>query len=247
MTEATMPERTFSWRPSPVVLIAGGLVAAGFVLSNLGGPWWWAILLTGAGAFGPGLLRELGWLKDKDEFQLQAARRAGYHAFLATGLAAFLWIAFLRSGERHLKNPEELATFFAALLWFVWLFSALVNFWDARKTAFRILLVYGVAWLIFNIVGHLDNLLAMVMQCLLTVPFFACAWLSRRWPRSAGLLLVASSIFFAQMILRLHQARGFGLVVSAITLLLFIGPLLASGIALLARPGLPAPEPGSED
>jgi hypothetical protein len=237
-----MTKWPFAWRPSSTGLIAGSLVTAGFLLSNMGGGWWWGILLTAAGTFGPGLLRELGWLKDKDEFQLQAARRAGYHAFLATGLAAFLWIAFLRSGERHLKNPEELATFFASLLWFVWLFSALVNFWDARKTAYRILLVYGVAWLIFNIVGHLDSPGAMVMQCLLTVPFFGCAWLSRRWPRPAGWLLVAAAIFFAQLILRLHQARGLGLVVSAITLLLFIGPLLASGVALLVRPGPPAAE-----
>jgi len=43
----------------------------------------------GVGAFGPGILRELGWLKDQDEFQRRAAHRAGYHAFAVTGLVAF--------------------------------------------------------------------------------------------------------------------------------------------------------------
>lgn len=225
-------------RTRPVTWIAGALVLLGFLLAGAEGrPGWWFILLTGLGTFGPGLLRELGWLKDKDEFQLQAARRAGYHAFLAAGLISFLWIAFIRSGPRHLKNPEELATFFAALLWFTWMLSSLVNYWGARKTAFRVLLLYGGAWLLFNILDHLTSPVALFMQCLLTVPFFACAWLSRRWPRLTGGLLLASSALFFVFIGRIHQQRNFGLVVSAITLLLFVGPLVASGLALLLQQG----------
>jgi hypothetical protein len=234
-----MMNRKAAWwdpRANPVAWVAGALVLSGFLLPGKEGqPSQWVILLTGLGTFGPGILRELGWLRDKDEFQLQAARRAGYHAFLVAGLAAFLWIAFIRSGPRHLKNPEELATFFAAILWFTWMLSALLSYWGARKTAFRILLLYGIAWLAFNILGNLRSPVAMVMQCLLTVPFFGCAWLSRKWPRAAGLLLLASSVFFIIFIMRIHQARGLGMVVSAITLLLFAGPLFASGLALLSE------------
>lgn len=233
-----MPSRTGWWDPraNPVAWVAGVLVLLGFLLpGEEGRPGWWAILLTGLGTFGPGVLRELGWLKDKDEFQLQAARRAGYHAFLAAGLLAFLWIAFLRSGPRHVKHPEELATFFAAALWFTWMFSSLTTYWGPRRTAFRVLLLYGMAWLLFNILGHLRDPLAMFMQCLVTVPFFGCAWLSRRWPRLAGGILVLATVFFFEMIARIHQQRSLGLVVSAITMVLFVGPLLASGLALLAR------------
>lgn len=228
-------------RKRPVQWIAGALVLLGFLLPGKEAtPSWWAVLLVGLGTFGPGLLRELGWLRDLDEFQVQAARRAGYHAFLAAGLTAFLWIAFIRSGARQLKSPEELATFFAAILWFTWMFSSLVNYWGARKTAERALLLYGAAWLLFNILGNLKQPLAMFLQCLLTVPFFAGAWLARRWPRTTGGLLLGAAVFFFVFIGRLHIARGFALVVSAITLLLFVGPLLASGIALLAAREDPA-------
>ena len=236
-----------SWldpRKRPVPFIAGILVLAGFLFpAKEGQPGWWAILLVGLGTFGPGLLRELGWLKDKDEFQMQAARRAGYHAFLAAGFAAFLWIGFVRSGPRHLKNPEELATFFAAVLWFTWLLSSLVSYWGARKTAERVLLLYGGAWLLFNILANLKSPVALFMQCLVTVPFFGCAWLARRWPRTAGAVLLAASAFFFVLIGRVHPQRGLGLIVTAITLLLFIGPLIASAIALLAGPSQTDPEP----
>ncbi|MFI5181183.1 MAG: hypothetical protein ACHQPI_07315 [Thermoanaerobaculia bacterium] len=230
----------YSWlnpRTKPVPWISGTLVLLGFLLANgtRSETWWWAILLTGLGAFGPGLLRELGWLRDKDEFQIQASRRAGYHAFLAAGLVSFLWIAFIRSGPRHLKAAEELATFFAALLWFTWLFSSLVNYWGARKTSFRLLLIYGGAWLLFCIASEWMHPLGMLMQSLITVPFFACAWLSRKWPRMTGALLLAASIFFFVLLSRLHQQRGLGLVTSATTMILFIGPLFASGIALMAE------------
>jgi hypothetical protein len=236
-----------SWlnpRTKPVPWVSGALVLLGFLLANgtRSETWWWAILLTGLGAFGPGLLRELGLLKDKDEFQIQAARRAGYHAFLAAGLVSFLWIAFIRSGPRHLKAPEELATFFAALLWFTWMLSSLNNYWGARKTAFRVLLLYGGAWLLFCVADELRDPLGMLMHSLITVPFFACAYLSRKWPRIAGALALAASGVFFLLLSRIHQQRDLGLVVSATTMILFVGPLFASGIALMARP---APEEGA--
>lgn len=240
-----MTERRPWWDPraNPVGWISGALVLAGFLCTGpQGKAGWWVILLTGLGTFGPGVLRELGWLRDKDEFQLQAARRAGYHAFLTTGLVAFLWIAFLRSGTRNLKTPEELPTFFAALLWFTWFWSSLSSYWGPRKTAFRVLVLYGIAWLLFNILGHLQNPVAMLMQCLITLPFFGGAWLSTRWPRLAGALLLVASAVLANLLLRLHHARDFALVVSAITLLLFVGPLVASGLALVVhRPEDEAP------
>ncbi len=142
---------------------------------------------------------------------------------------------------------RELATFFAALLWFTWMFSSLITYWGARKTAQRVLLFYGGAWMLFNILDEFAHPMALLMQSLLTVPFFLGAWLSRKWPRIAGAFLLAAAVVLFILIGRLHLARGFALVVSAITLLLFVGPLVASGIALLARPGEDPPTTVDEE
>jgi len=204
-------------------------VIAGFALTGVS---WWFILLAAVGTVGPGYLRELGWLRDQDEFQRRASHRAGYHAFLVTAFAAFLAIAYTRSGERHLQEPEELSTFFLALMWFTSLWSSLVNYWGARKTAFRILMIFGAVVGVFNILSNLGDPLGLLMQLLVTtLPFFLFAYLSRRWPRVAGLLMVmtagvAVSYYFT------HFER-LNLLTKACTAVLVAGPLLASGIALL--------------
>ena len=221
----------FRWRPSPVTLIAGGVVILGFVLAQ----WyrWGFIALIGLGAFGPGILRELGWLKDQDEFQRRAAHRAGYHAFVVTGLAAFLIYAYTRSGGT-LKMAEELSLVYLALLWFTWMFSSLFAYWGPHRTAFRVLLTFGCAWGVFNILGNLMQPVALVMQLLVTTaPFFVLAYVSRRWPRVAGGLLVALSVFFLSVYFGTSRFDNLALVVRVSTAVLFVGPLLASGVALL--------------
>lgn len=221
----------FRWRPSPATLIAGVVVVLGFVLAQ----WyrWGFIALIGLGTFGPGILRELGWLRDQDEFQRRAAHRAGYHAFLVTGLAAFLIYAYTRSGGT-LKLPEELSLVYIALLWFTWMFSSLFSYWGPHKTAFRVLLIFGCVWGLFNIISNLRDLVAMAMQLLVTTaPFFVLAWVSRRWPRVAGGLLVALSVFFLSVYFGTPQFDRLALVVKVSTAVLFVGPLLASGVALL--------------
>jgi len=221
----------FRWRPSPVTLIAGGVVILGFVLAQ----WyrWGFIALIGLGTFGPGILRELGWLKDQDEFQRRAAHRAGYHAFVVTGLAAFLIYAYTRSGGT-LKMAEELSLVYLALLWFTWMFSSLFAYWGPHRTAFRVLLTFGCAWGVFNILGNLMQPVALVMQLLVTTaPFFVLAYVSRRWPRVAGGLLVALSVFFLSVYFGTSRFDNLALVVRVSTAVLFVGPLLASGVALL--------------
>lgn len=217
------------WRPSPATLVGAALVILGFMLADVS---WWFIALSGLGAFGPGVLRELGWLKDKDEFARRAAQRAGYHAYLVAGLVAFLTIAYTRSGERHLRNPEELATLFLALLYFTWLLSSLLAFWGPQKATTRILVGFGICWLLFCIADSWQHPLGMLMHSLVAAPFFVLALLARRWPRLAGALLVAAAIFFYVAFRFWSDARG-GLVVNSITAVLLVGPLLASGVALL--------------
>ena len=220
----------FRWRPSPATLIAGGVVLLGFVLAQ----WyrWGFIALIGLGTFGPGILREMGWLKDQDEFQRRAAHRAGYHAFIVTGLAAFLIYAYTRSGGT-LKLAEELSLVYIALLWFTWMFSSLFSYWGPHKTAFRILITFGCVWGVFIIAGHLTNPVTLLMESLILAPFFLLAYLSRRWPRAAGGLLIAVSLFLLGYYFYPGHFGWVDVLTKMITAILFAGPLLASGVALL--------------
>lgn len=220
--------RWYEWRPTPVGAIAGTMVIAGLVLTQLAS--WWFLALAAAGAFGPGLLREMGLLHDQDEFQQRAARRAGYHAYLVTGAILFLVYAYTRAGNA-IPSPEELSGFYLSLLAFAWMFSSLFSYWGARRTAFIILLVFGITWAVFNIWSNLQQPVTMLMQLLITTaPFFVLAFASRRWPRAAGAGLLALSAFFLFVYFR--GGANLPLVVKAQTAVLFAGPLLTSGFAL---------------
>lgn len=217
------------WHPAPATLIGAGVVIGGFLLTDVS---WWFIALSGVGAVGPGILRELGWLRDKDEYARRAAQRAGYHAFLVTALAGFVIAGYTRSGERHLKNPEELTTLFLALLWFTWLLSSLLAFWGARKASLRILLGFGICWLLFCVADSWQQPLGMLIHSLPAAPFFLLAWLSRRWPRVAGALLIAVGSCMYIVFRFWTNSRG-GIIGQTCTAVLLVGPLLASGLALL--------------
>lgn len=233
------------WRPTPTKWLAGTLVVAGFLLTGVS---WWFLLLAAAGTFGPGVLREVGVLHDKDEFQRRADHRAGYHAFLTVGSVAFVLVAFFRSGERLLRNPQELATLFLVLLWFSWFVSSLLSYWGARKTAARVLVVFGSVVLVFTVLSNLGSewtgWAALLLHPLLSVPFFGLAWLSRRLPRVAGVLLVGATVFFFGFFGGFRADGSIGLIDQGVTYVLFLGPLLASGLALL-RGG--PPEDGADE
>ena len=239
MTEPEAPKR---WRPTRTNLIAGGLVIAGFLLTEVN---WWFFLLAAAGTFGPGILREIGWLRDKDEFQRQAAYRAGYHAFLAVGVVAFILVAFFRSGGT-VEHPQRLVSFLLALLWFTWFFSSLLAYWGAQKTVTRVLIAFGSVWLVFAIISNLGpewtGWPALLLTPLLAAPFFVLAWVSGRWPRVAGVLLLIAAAGF--LVLELpHVARTSVLeVITDSEFILFFGPLFTSGVALLCAGKSDRPE-----
>ena len=218
-------------------LVSTALVIVGIGLTGVS---WWFLAVAALGAFGPGALRELGLLDDKDEFQRQADHRAAYHAYLTTGTLTFLAIAYLRSAERG-EPAGEVALFLLAVLWFTWLFSSLLAYWGPVRTATRTLLVFGAIWLVFNVLANIGDEwagpVALVMQSLLAAPFFALAWLASRQPRITGGLLIAAAAFFFWLF------GGFGggnlpVFTRALVFVLFQGPLLASGIALLAAKAL---------
>ena len=90
-----MTDFSSRWRrPATATLVGAGLVILGFLLAETD---WRFLTLCALGTFGPGILRELGWVKDKDEFQMRAVHRAGYHAYLAGGLTAFVMVGIVRA------------------------------------------------------------------------------------------------------------------------------------------------------
>jgi hypothetical protein len=210
-------------------LVLGGLVLA--VLSST-----WFLLLAAVGTFGPGVLRETGWLRDKDELQLRAAHRAGYHAYVTCGIAAFVSLAYFQSGIQDVADSQNLALLFLALLCCTWFLSALLSYWGPRKTAARILTAVGVFWLGLMIINNLRpewlGWATLLVRSLPAVPLFVLAWTSPRWPRATGVALLALSLFTLMMLAEPAE-NGSGPIEQIIRVLLFFGPLLACGVSLL--------------
>ncbi len=227
------PEARERWRPTRTNLVAGGIVIVGFLLTSLS---WWFFLLVAVGTFGPGVLREIGWLRDKDEFQRRSDHRAGYHAFLIVGLVAFVLVAFFRSGERTIEHTDRLATLFLALLWFTWLLSSLLAYWGPQKATAWTLRVFGSVVLVFTIISNLGSewtgWAALLLHPLLASPFFGLAWLAGRRPRVSGILLLAVFGAFLVLFGVPRAARPLEMTDGVVEIFV-LGPLLASGIALL--------------
>lgn len=227
--------RAIEWmgrhRPAAATWLGGALVLAGFLLAHWN--WGW-FALSGLGACGPGLLRELGLLRDQDEFQRRTAWRAGYHAFLATSLFGFCVVALVRLRDGQLRHPEELASLLLGLLWVSWLLSRLLGFWGARRGARRLLLGFGLPWLVFALADAGASPLGWLMCSLPALPFLALAALAPRAPRLTGLLSLAAALGLYLFFGYWDEARMGGLVVNTLVALLLCGPLLAAGLALLA-------------
>ncbi len=225
----------FGWRPARGTIAGGILFVAGLLLTGIS---WRFLYLSAAGTFGPGILRELGLLRDQDEFQRRAARKAGYHAFLTTGLVAFLIIGHYRAGGSQIGEPEAIVSMLLSLLWFTWLLSSLLAYWGPHRTARTILYAFGFVWLIFAIMSNIGSEyrgpLGIIMHAILALPFLILAFLSKKWPRVIGVLLIAASVFFFRFF-GLYEifgaeplAKGRGEVI-----IFFFGPLLTGGLALL--------------
>jgi O-antigen ligase len=72
----------------------------------------------------------------------------------------------------------------------------------------------------------------LLLHPLLALPFFAVAWLSGCWPRIAGVLLLCMAAIFAQFFGMFRQDH-LAMINQAVTFVLFIGPLIACGLALV--------------
>lgn len=226
--------------PPLAAMIPTGLVALGVVL------WMFVdrglLVVAGAGAFGPGILRELGLIRDLDEFQRETASRAGYHAYLAGGMTTVLVLSGIEWFGVLGDNPDTWILLILAVMWLTWLFSALLAYWGATKTATRVLVAFGSFWGIFVLAHWIGDFSAPrstdeLLQALVGVaaglgilaPFFGLAWTTGRWPRATGIALVGVSVVFGVVV----SGGGTGLAGRLLTGTVLIVPLAASGIALL--------------
>jgi hypothetical protein len=231
MAEAPATRRVL-WLPPLPVVVAGILVVTGILLSMFVAMAFLA--LAGLGAFGPGVLRELGWLRDEDEFQRQAAYRAGYVAYLVGGFTAVLVISALKWREANLDGPVAWVALVLIVLWGSWLFASLLRYWGARKMTSRLLVVFGLFWAAFVVGSHWTDPAALLMESLVVVPFFLLAWSARRFPRATGItLLVLAAVGFWFFF---DTGRTFGTrPTQLLTFVLLLAPLIACGVALVGK------------
>lgn len=227
MAETASEQRSF---PLPQ-MIAAGLVGLGIALGmfvDMG-----YMVLAAVGAFGPGMLREMGWLDDKDEFQRRAAHRAGYLAYLTGGFTAVSVVAIRNLGAANLEAPgSEWVELVLVVLWLTWLFSSMLSYWGPEKTAARVLVVFGSFWGLFVIGGHLTEPAELPLLVLPVAPFFILAWMAGRWARVTGALLLSLSAFIFWYIFDLGRAF-IEWPSQILTFALLVVPLVACGIALL--------------
>ena len=204
--------------------------------------------LFALGAFGPGLLRELGLLHDLDDLQREATRRAGYRAYLASGFFLTLVLIVRKWGELNLGDDMVPASLVLCLLLVVFMLAFGLSFWDVRQAATIVLVALGLFWAAFVVLSHGSEPVAMLTEgAVVVVPFLLGAYLCRRWPRLAGLLILAVAAL-AVYFFRLYEPQSAQRVFTKLFVVLLIPlPLAALGLALICPRNKDGADPRSSE
>jgi hypothetical protein len=232
--------------PTTAGLVAAVFVAVGVFL------WMFVdeglLLVAGLGAFGPGILRELGVLNDQDEFQREAARRAGNRAYLVGGLLAIVILSLLGRSGGEVGVDGEWVGLVLVVLWLSWLASSVLEYWGAQKTTSAVLLAFGFFWMLFglaHVVGAIldpepiedygEFFLGLGAVTLLIAPWLVLAWTVHRWPRQTAVALFGTVAVLLVVFIRPFQPSGLPVATRVLTAVMLLGPFLACGIALLTE------------
>lgn len=224
----------FHPRPIVVTVTSAILVAAGLLLGVTAGMQW--LVLFALGAFGPSVLRELGVLGDLDEHQRGLMLRAGQRAYIVGGLFLCAVIVGRQWGLANLDHDAVPASAVLACLLVTWYLSYLIEYWGPRRASTLVLLTFGVFWGAFVVLSHGGEAMhggavGFLVEAAMIAPFFVLAWACRRWPRLAGVLMLAAAVgaFVLFQGWRAFTGEHSSLVVA----LTFPLPLAACGLALL--------------
>ncbi|MBX3432667.1 MAG: hypothetical protein KF847_05055 [Pirellulales bacterium] len=219
---------------TPFTWLAVGLVASGLALGVTVHRGW--MILAALGAFGPGVLRELGVLRDFDELQKTAAAKAGLRAYLATGVALFVVVIGQTWNRLDLGTDLVPASLVLTVALVVYYASYCLSFWDPKVAVSRVLWAFGLLWLAFVLMSHGNEPVAALAEGLIVPgPFILGALLCKRWPRAvgAGLLVACAAIicFFGMYQLGDAESRNHAGRMYTITLIPL--PLAIAGVALV--------------
>ena len=175
--------------------IAVGLGLLGMALSRFFGPF---VGLVGLAVFGPSILRELGILKDSDEWQRGIMHRAGFHAALAMALFVFLNRILLMlvgpvSAGMYAQTQYFDNEYLRQTLVMVFLSSYLIQYWGPARGVSRILVGFAVIITIDMILrpvwGHTISWFWIPAFTVVGL-MFLMAWSATRWPRITGYILL---------------------------------------------------------
>ena len=127
------------------------------------------------------------------------------------------------------------------IMWLTWLFTSMLSYWGARKTASRVLTVFGSFWAVFvgaMVVGTLLGpekleLVGVLMGLVFVAPFFVLAWTAGRWPRPTGAILLVVAALFLVITAPNWAARSLQWSSILLTATLLVIPMISCGIALL--------------
>jgi hypothetical protein len=219
---------------TPATWAAAALVTVGLALGVSVHRGW--MILAAAGAFGPGVLRQAGLLKDFDELQKQAAAKAGLRAYLATGVTLF--VALIAQTWNRLDLGPDLvpASLVLAVAMVVYYASYCLSFWDARIATSWVLLTFGALWLAFVLMSHGgEPAAALVEGALVPGPFLLGALLCRKWPRAVGAALLAAcaGLIYCFGLWQIGDAESRAHAGRMYTIVLIPLPLAIAGLALL--------------
>lgn len=187
-------------------------------------------LLLMAGLFGPGLLRELGLLRDRDEFQAAAARRAGYRAFLAGGLALLMLSHFMPWPDpptlgRELPKLPMQTTLLVMLITYIC--SYLLDYRGTVRGAASILTVMAILAALGAVLDEMPDLLHVLIDLRFSAGFLLALLIARRYPQVAGIFLLA------MVLLILVNARALAGTLHLPQLAILITPTAICGTALI--------------
>lgn len=153
-------------------------------------------ILVPIAVFLPSVLREANLIPESDEFTIRVMHRAGFHALLATATLAFTCYAFARPIDPPLSPQLLTGETLRKAIMYPFVVSYLLQYWGAREGAFRLLC--GMAlWTATTLVpmvarpeGFAPGLTGITTVIALSLVLVAVAFISRRWPRVGGGLLL---------------------------------------------------------